>query len=359
MNETAVPFDSTQSAQETESAGTASSSGRLARLGFLGVGWIGLSRMRAVAQAGAARVVCVADAAAESAGRAAQAALTTMQPAPRTAAGLEGLLEEELDGLVIATPSGQHAGQAITALTRGLAVFCQKPLATTAAEAARVVAAARALDRLIDVDFCYRTLAGVPQMADLVRCGALGEVYAADLTFHNAYGPDKTWFYDRGQSGGGCVMDLGIHLVDLLLWALGFPEVSEVRSRLYSEGKLLGRAEPALEDFATAELHLASGAVARLACSWRLPAGRDAVIEAAFYGTRGAAILRNVNGSFYEFTVEHCEGTRRRLLAGPPDDWGGRAICAWARRVAQDASFDPAAERLVAVSSVLDRIYGR
>jgi len=90
-----------------------------------------------------------------------------------------------------------------------------------------------------------------------------------------------------------------------------------------------------------------------------LPAGRDAVIEAAFYGTRGAAILRNVNGSFYDFTVEHCEGTRRRLLAGPPDDWGGRAVCAWAQRVADHAAFDPTAERLVAVSAVIDRIYGR
>jgi predicted dehydrogenase len=315
--------------------------------------------MRAVVQARAAEVACIADAAPESVARAAQAALTSMQPTPRTVASLDELLEEELDGLVIATPSGQHARQAILALTRGFSVFCQKPLATTVADAARVVAAARALDRLIEVDFCYRTVAGVPDLARLARSGELGEVFAVDLTFHNAYGPDKSWFYDRQQSGGGCVMDLGIHLVDLLLWALDFPEVVEVRSRLYAEGRPLAEPRAALEDYAVAELHLASGTVARLACSWRLPAGRDAVIEAAFYGTRGAAMLRNVNGSFYEFTVEHCEGTRRRLLAGPPDDWGGRAVCAWARRVAQGAAFDSAAERLVAVSAVIDRIYGR
>jgi len=332
---------------------------RPARLGFLGVGWIGLSRMRAVVQAGAGQVACIADAAPDSAGRAAQAALTSMQAPPRTVASLEALLEEELDGLVIATPSGQHARQAITALTRGWAVFCQKPLGTSAAEAGRVVGAARALDRLLDVDFCYRTVAGVPEIARLVRDGELGEVFAADLTFHNAYGPDKAWFYDRQQSGGGCVMDLGIHLIDLLLWALGYPQIIEVRSRLYAEGKRLAEPQSALEDYASAELLLASGTVARLACSWRLAAGRDAVIEAAFYGTRGAAILRNVNGSFYEFTVEHCEGTRRRLLAAPPDDWGGRALCAWARRLREDPGFDSAAEGLVAVSAAIDRIYGR
>ena len=351
--------DVSSTAARVESAGGERAAARLARLGFLGVGWIGLSRMRAVAQSGAAEIACIADAAPESVTRAAQAALMPMQPLPRTVASLEELLEEELDGLVIATPSGQHAQQAIAALTRGLAVFCQKPLATTAAEATRVVAAARALDRLLDVDFCYRTVAGVPELARLVRSGELGEVFAIDLTFHNAYGPDKSWFYDRGQSGGGCVMDLGIHLVDLLLWALGFPEVVEVRSHLYTEGKPLAASDSALEDYAAADLRLATGAVARLACSWRLPAGRDAVIEVAFYGTRGAAILRNVNGSFYEFTVEHCEGTRRRLLAGPPDDWGGRAVCEWAQRVAENAAFDSAAERLVAVSAVVDRIYGR
>lgn len=342
-----------------EPAAEASAPRRLARLGFLGVGWIGLGRMRAVAHEGAAEVACIADAAPESAGRAAQAALASAQSPPRTVGSLEELLEEELDGVVIATPSGQHARQAIAALTRGLAVFCQKPLATSAAEAAQVVAAARAFDRRLDVDFCYRMLKGVPELAALVRGGELGEVFAVDLTFHNAYGPDKSWFYDRSQAGGGCVMDLGIHLIDLLLWAMGFPQVVEVRSRLYAEGRPLADARSALEDYAVAELLLASGTVARLACSWRLPAGRDAVIEAAFYGTRGSALLRNVNGSFYEFTVEHCEGTRRRLLAQPPDDWGGRAICAWARRVADNAAFDPTAERLVAVSAVIDRIYGR
>jgi predicted dehydrogenase len=49
-------------------------------------------------------------------------------------------------------------------------------------------------------------------------------VRAVDLTFHNAYGPDKPWFYDPAQSGGGCVMDLGVHLVDLALWTLGWPK---------------------------------------------------------------------------------------------------------------------------------------
>lgn len=113
-----------------------------------------------------------------------------------------------------------------------------------------------------------------------------------------------------------------------------------------------------VEDHALATLTLADGTAVRLACSWRLPAGCDAVISASFYGTKGGAALRNLNGSFYDFTAERFRGTAREVLAEPPDDWGGRAAADWTRRLAEDKRFDPAAEDLVTVSSVLDRIYG-
>lgn len=184
-------------------------------------------------------------------------------------------------------------------------------------------------------------------------------MYAVDLVFHNAYGPDKPWFYDPALSGGGCVMDLGVHLVDLALWAMDFPEVENVSSRLFSGGEPLGAAPDRCEDFASARIDLANGATVQLACSWRLPAGQDAVIGASFYGTGGGAALRNVDGSFYDFTADALHGTSREPLASPPDDWGGRAAVDWARRLAAGERFDPAAERLVDVAAVLDRVYGR
>jgi predicted dehydrogenase len=61
----------------------------------------------------------------------------------------------------------------------------------------------------LGVDFCYRFLDETVAVRELVESGELGEIYAVDLVFHNAYGPDKPWFYDRTQSGGGCVVDLG------------------------------------------------------------------------------------------------------------------------------------------------------
>jgi predicted dehydrogenase len=297
------------------------------RLGFLGLGWIGRSRLEAITASGVADIGAVADPALPD-------ALDT----------LDELLEAELDGVVIATPSALHVEQAIAALERGLPVFCQKPLGRTAAETSAVVEAARRVDRLLGVDLSYRYVEAFRVAREVVRSGELGEIVAAELVFHNAYGPDKSWFYERELSGGGCLIDLGVHLVDLAVWMLDLGP-ARVTSRLHGEP---------VEQFATAELdHV------RLACSWNLHAGRDAVIEAAVYGSDGAVAVRNVGGSFYDFRCDRHRGTSSETLVEPPDDWGGRAAVEWASRVARGDRFDEAADEYVRVAAILDRIYGR
>ena len=323
------------------------------RLGFLGVGWIGRHRLEAVARAGVAEIAAIADPSPEC--REAAAALA---PAATACEHLGQLLELPLDGIVIATPSALHAEQSIAALERGRAVFCQKPLGRSAAEVARVVETARREDLLLGVDLSYRHTEVMRRIQPIVAAGGIGRVFAADLVFHNAYGPDKPWFYDRAAAGGGCVMDLGIHLVDLALWVLGFPAVRSIDARVFAGGEPLATAGAVCEDFASVHLTVASGAAIRIACSWKLSAGRDCAIEASFYGTDGAVSMRNVGGSFFDFVAERWTGTRAEPLAAPPDDWGGRAIVAWAEQLAVDAGFDPEAARLVDVHRVLDRIYG-
>lgn len=322
------------------------------RIAFLGTGWIGRHRMAGMLATGAVEAVGIADPSPEMAAEALKLA-----PEAQVVDGLDALLALRPDGVVIATPSALHAEQSIAALEAGAAVFCQKPLGRDAAEAARVVAAARAADRLLGVDFSYRFTSGMRAIADLIREGELGEVFAADLVFHNAYGPDKAWFYDRAQSGGGCVMDLGVHLVDLALWVLGFPELAgEVSAQLFAGGaSLVGGA---VEDYASAQFTLANGTAVRLACSWRLPAGQDAVIEASFYGTGGGAAMRNVGGSFYDFRSERFRGTARELLFEGAEEWGVRAGADWAERLAHGERFGREAEDLVRVAAVLDRVYG-
>ena len=325
------------------------------RVGFLGVGWIGRDRMAAIAQAGDVEIAGVSDPSPE----AAQGALA-LAPGAQAVADLDALLKLDLNGVVIATPSALHAAQAIRALEHGCAVFCQKPLGRTEAEVRAVVEAARTADRLLAVDLSYRFTAGMAAIRARLQTGELGRVFAVDLVFHNAYGPDKAWFRDPVLSGGGCVMDLGVHLVDLALWALEFPAVVDVASHLYAGGEPLGPDPDRVEDFATATLTLDTGAVVRLACSWNLAAGREAVIEAAFHGTAAGAALRNVDGSFHDFAAELTQGSDRRLsLASPPDAWGGRSAVAWAAALGKGGRFHPGAHTLVQTAQVLDRIYRR
>lgn len=330
---------------------------RRPRLAFVGVGWIGAHRLQAVASSEVAEIVAIADANPEAA-RNALAQVAQWAPEARIDS-FERVLAADIDGIVIATPSAQHAAQARAALERGLAVFCQKPLACTRAEAQEVIDAARASDRLLAVDLSYRKVAGVEQMKALLGSGAIGEPFAAELMFHNAYGPDKPWFYDVTSAGGGCVIDLGIHLIDLLLWMLDYPVIERVSSDLYCGGSPLRKPVETVEDYALVELRTSGGVSARLACSWKLSAGCDAVIEASFFGTRGAVRLRNVNGSFYDFRVEHCEGTRSRALRVPARSWGSVTICEWARQLATQPRFDAEAEHLLEVHRILDAIYDR
>jgi predicted dehydrogenase len=332
----------------------ARSNNGLPRLGFLGLGWIGQHRMQALLAEQAGQVVAIADPSAQV-----RARVQPLVPQAAACASLEELLQQDLDGVVIATPSALHAPQALAALDRGLAVFCQKPLARTLAENTAVIEAARRADRLLGCDLSYRHTDAMRRIRNCVVEGELGSVYAADLVFHNAYGPDKSWARDAALSGGGCAIDLGIHLVDLALWTLGFPDIEGVRSRLFAQGRLLPADSGEVEDHAVAEIDLAGGTVVRIACSWNGSTGRDAVIEAHFHGTRGGAAMQNVDGSFYDFAAARFQGTQRFPLAAPPDAWGGRALVDWARRLGAGARYSSAIETILPVAAILDRIYGR
>jgi predicted dehydrogenase len=325
---------------------------RRPRLGFVGLGQIGLKRLEAIVADGAAEVVALCD----PTGAALEQAWKRV-PTAQLVGGLDDLWGLDLDGVVIATPNALHAEQSVAALDRGLAVFCQKPLGRNAAEARRVVQAAREADRRLCVDLSYRHTRALEEIRAAVCSGQIGRVYAAELTFHTARGPGSAWYRDRSQSGGGCLMDLGIHLIDAGLWVLGFPEVEEVRGTRWSSGFPLDEDDLQNEDYAVAEIRLAQGSLLRVTCSWWQPMGREVEISADFWGNGGGLRFRNLDGSEQDFVAEACRGRTAEPLVSPPDAWGGRAAVRWARALITDRSFDPEVAQQIRVAEVIDAAY--
>lgn len=323
---------------------------RKLEIGFLGLGWIGRKRLESLAKTEIVQPVAFADTCRDLAME------TASFFGAKVYRDLDEMLKYDLDGLVIATPSALHASQAISALDAGIPVFCQKPLGRSAQEVSHIVETARRNDLLLGVDLSYRFLNCTKTLKNMISSGELGEVFATELVFHNGYGPDKPWFYDPSQSGGGCLIDLGIHLIDLILWIKEFPVVKNVSGRLYSLGKKLEK-NGSVEDYVSANFDLDGGCAVDLSCSWKLHAGADAVISIVVYGTKGGVRLSNVNGSFYDFCLEKLEGTKRRTICEPPDDWGGRAAVNWAQKLYDGEGFDSEVLNAIRVASVMDAIY--
>ena len=146
-----------------------------------------------------------------------------------------------------------------------------------------------------------------------------------------------------------------MHLVDLVLWLFDFPEVEHARATLLRGGRPVREDE--VEDYAAAQFRLANGVNVRIACSWNLNAGRDAVIEATFYGTDAGAQMRNENGSFFDFSAELFQGRNAQTIASPPDDWGDRAAAEWVRKLAAGERFAGSTSGLTQTATVLDQLY--
>jgi predicted dehydrogenase len=333
------------------------------RLAFVGLGWAGALRLASATAAGAAEAVALCETVPErlEAARADYpdaACFEDPEDLWRKAAALD------LDGVVVATPNALHAPQVLPALERGLAVFCQKPLALSAGEARQLVSAAREADRLLGVDYSYRFTLGAQEMRRAIDAGELGRVVALSTVFHNAYGPDKAWFRDPALAGGGALLDLGVHLIDLALWLTEARAVAAVAGRATAAGRPVagGPGARGIDDFAAGWLEIETGAgeraTASLAVSWNAHAGEDATIRAAVFGTGGGAELRNVDGGFYDFELRRHRGCAREVACRESRDWMGRAIAAWTARLRETPRFDPEAIRNVLVSEVVDAIYG-
>ncbi|MFU8814917.1 MAG: Gfo/Idh/MocA family protein [Pseudomonadales bacterium] len=319
------------------------------RLALLGCGWIARNRLRQIATDGLAEVVAVIDPSAEAC-----AGIHDLAPAARVQTDAAALDLEQVDGVMISTPTGLHAEQAVELLRRGVPVFVQKPLGISTVEVAQVLEAAARSDVPVETDLCYRHLRSARALRSELGNRTVGKPFYIEGCFHNAYRPNARWSVERRLAGGGALMDLGIHLLDLLSWVTG-QRVFLGGVQLRHRGVQPGAAD--VEDFARLDLSLEDGAEVRLLSSWDASTGRDAEIRLCIYGANGNLELINRDGSFFDFDARRCFGTWvDHLATDVSDDWQAGPLRHWLRQVRERAGYEePAGVRQTA--AIIDEAY--
>ena len=254
-------------------------------LGFSGLGWLGESLLKDLPAFPSLRLAAVQDARPELAQSIAQ-----RYGSPWHGSDYDALLSApEVDAVVICTPNALHVPQAQAALSAGKHVLVQKPLALSRADARATLDLAAQQHRLLFVDYTYRFL----ETVRVLRASVEHRPKRVRAAFHNIYGPgqEKTWFFDPRLSGGGALVDLGVHLLDLALWLL------EPESVTLIDAELTHALGLPVEDAARLRLSLDAEIAFDLAVSWNAPRPQT---EIAFELDE---YLRweNVGGSFFHF----------------------------------------------------------
>jgi predicted dehydrogenase len=249
------------------------------RCAVIGVGSIGLDHLKSLAACPQAATVALAE---NHAARAKEAA--DRFKIPRIYTDYRDLLDQpDIEAVTIAAPNYLHARMAVDALQARKHVFLEKPMALNYKEAAKIADTARKLKRLLVVAQNLRFRRDTQTAKMLIGRGDLGEVYHLRGAWLRRSNIPRigSWFTQKQFSGGGCLLDLGVHVVDLCLHLLGDFEVKSVCGQTFAKLGPQGKGEfdwgrseidskrPFnVEDYAAALLKLRSGKTVWLEVSW-------------------------------------------------------------------------------------------
>ena len=215
------------------------------------------------------------------------------------------LLEtEQLDALIVATPSKLHAPMVEKALDRGLHVFCEKPFVLDIADGERLVAQAQTKSVVTQVGYHYRFVGAFKEAARIVKSGALGTVHHVRA---EAYGPvvlrrkGGTWRSAKSE-GGGALYDYACHAIDLVNFIVGTPtSVSGVvRNSIFSRD---------VDDEVYSTLHFANGASGQLCVNWSDESFRKMSTRVSVWGSNGRLAADR----------QECQVYLREPHPGPPE----------------------------------------
>lgn len=214
----------------------------------------------------------------------------------------EMLDKEQLDGVSVVASDDAHMECSLMAIERGLHTMCEKPLATSLADAKKMADAARKAGVLTAVDFSYRNSSATQKAAEMIASGAIGRLIHVEGAYLQSWIPSKYWgdwhtkeafLWRMSTRHGslGVLGDIGVHLYDLVTFVAG--DISEISCDLRTFDKDL----MALDDYVfdanesmVANAHIASGALGSLQTS-RWATGHANTVSMSAYGDKGAIDL--------------------------------------------------------------------
>lgn len=196
----------------------------------------------------------------------------------------EMLEKSEIEAVIIATPTNTHKDIAIDCLNAGKDVLVEKPLARTYAEAKAVVDAAKKNKRKLMVGMNLRYRPDTMLLRSIVSSGEIGEPFYTKCGWVRRQSSEEKWFTKKEEAGGGVIIDLGIHLLDLALWLMNYPEVDSVSCKNYFHNT------KNVEDTSISFLKFKNDSLINLEVSWSLPTDKDHFYLSVF-GTKGSFTL--------------------------------------------------------------------
>ncbi|GIO67438.1 oxidoreductase [Paenibacillus cookii] len=266
------------------------------KVGIIGAGSISESHMNSYQKNPDAEIVAICDLNEERAKAAAQ-----KYGAAHTYTDYNELLANpEIDAVSICTWNNSHAEISIAAIQAGKHVLVEKPLCRTVEEALNVQKAVRSSDKLLQVGFVRRYDPNIGLLQEFIQKDEFGELYYAKASILRRLGNPGGWFADKERSGGGPLIDIGVHVIDLCWYMLGRPKVKSVSGNVYhklgnrSNVKHLSFYKAAdydaskntVEDLANALIRFENGASLMVDVSFSLHAKKDEA-GVRIYGTKG------------------------------------------------------------------------
>ncbi|WP_026576297.1 Gfo/Idh/MocA family protein [Bacillus sp. UNC438CL73TsuS30] len=217
----------------------------------------------------------------------------------------ELLLEAEIDAVSVCTPNYLHAPISIAALNAGKHVLCEKPMATSQAEALAMIEAAKSNGKKLMIAHNQRFVPSHEKARKLIETGEVGKIYSFRTAFGHP-GPEKwsadgarSWFFKKEQAFIGAMGDLGVHKTDLIRYLLG-EEIIEVAAFVETSAKT----NSDVDDNAVCILKTESGIIGTLAASWSYVSREDN--STIIYGEN--AILRLEEDPNFSLIVQYKNG---------------------------------------------------